>query len=196
MIMSDPEQIESASQIKESADILTKRFLKRLMGQNKDDLMVVLSRMFPHAQAMRILALSEDLANERPTAEQGLHYLFQNEVYNLEMIQLIRRSVPNVFSEHLVLTTPTEFYVRIKCTRTPLKEFFDECRDYSCETCILSRIHYWKPFQPQMEKVEDRRSDLCKNCGKLLTKKDDIEVKNERVYYRCSSCKHRGWNSL
>ncbi len=182
--------------IKEPPEVLTQRFLKRLMGQRKEDLMVVLSRLFPRAQAMRIMALAEDLANERPTAESGLEYLFKNEEYNPEIIKLMRSSVPKIFTEHVVLTSPTEFYVRIKCSRTPIKEFFDECRDYSCDECILNRIHYWGPFSASIEKAEGRRPDLCKKCGKLLGKNDKLEVKNERVYYVCSHCGHRGWNKL
>ena len=182
--------------IKESPDVLTKRFLRRLMGQRKEDLMIVLSRLFPYAQSMRILALAEDLANERPTAENGLEYLFKNEKYNPEMIKLMRSSVPKIFTEHVILTSPTEFYVRIKCSRTPIKEFFEECRDYSCDEFILNRVTAWGPFSAIIEKAEGRRPDLCKKCGKLLGKNDKLEVKNERVYYVCSHCGHRGWNKL
>ncbi|RMG38676.1 MAG: hypothetical protein D6732_04960 [Methanobacteriota archaeon] len=174
---------------------LIERIVIRLTEQGKDEIFYVLSKLFPEAKAMRLRSTAEDLAEKRDNRLSEFMNLVEIEPVDMEIF----RSLSSADQDAQILQVrgdwkPTKFELTITCARTPLKEFFDECKDITCESCIQNRLGAFKPWDLVLRKVGQRRVDLCKNCGTILSKKDQIIMRNERMLYTCHYCGHKGWN--
>ncbi len=174
---------------------LIDRIVIRLSGQGKEEIFHVLSRLFPEAKPMRLRSTAEDLAEKRDNRLSEFKNLIEIEPVDMSIFN----SLSNADQDEQILSVrgdwkPTKFEMTITCARTPLKEFFDECKDITCETCITNRISSFVPWQLVLKRVGHRRVDLCKNCGTILGKKDQIIMRNERLLYTCHYCGHKGWN--
>jgi len=183
---------------------LIDRIIVRMGNQSEPELMHVLTRLFPNSGAMRLKSVAEDLAEKRMNAEIEFKNLIESDSVDKNIFKALSSADkgPNmIFSRSSY--DPFKFELTLECARTPFKEFFDECKDITCEDCIKGRITNFqtenknskKPWKLKVDRVEQARTDLCKGCGKILDpKKDDINMQNERMLYTCSYCGHKGWN--
>ncbi len=176
-------------------DELVERIVIRLTDQGYDEVFQVLSKLFPKAKAMRLRSMSEDLSEKRDNRLIEFNNLIEMEPLDLELFNTLSSADQD---PQLIFNRgswdPTKFELKLVCARTPLKEFFDECKSITCENCIVSRLEAFSPWKITLNRVEDRRVDLCNNCGIILSKKDQIFLRNERLTYVCHNCGHKGWN--
>lgn len=182
---------------------LIDRIIARMGDQGAPEIMHVLSKLFPGSPAMRIKSVAEDLAEKRMNAEIEFINLLESDNVDIDVFNALSsadRDPDMMFARSQY--DPFKFELTLECARTPFKEFFDECKDITCEDCIRGRILDFQtdnqnskdPWELNVERVEQRRIDLCKGCGQILGKKDDINMQNERLLYTCSYCGHKGWN--
>jgi len=184
-------------------DELINRIVVRMGDQSTGEITHVLKVLSPNSPILRIKSVAEDLADKRLNGVEEFKNLLSASSVDMETFNALSSADQDpsmVFSRSQY--DPTKFEITLECARTPFKEFFDECREISCEDCIKSRITNFKtsnensthPWTLRVDKVEGRRVNLCKNCGKMLDRKDDINLQNERMLYTCSYCGHKGWN--
>ncbi len=175
------------------------RIVIRLSNQGKEEIVHVLKLLFPNAKPLGLSAIAELLATaNNPTGE--FINLVDSELVDVDRWNILSGS--NQDAQLLSLRSsydPTKFEVHLTCARTPLKEFFDECKEITCESCIQNRIAGLQfstrnPWTINLHRLEKRRVDLCKGCGQLLSNKDEIHLRNERLVYKCHYCGHKGWN--
>ena len=170
--------------------------------QSEDEINHVMSVLFPSSPALRLKSVAQDLSHKRINAEVEFTNLLETDMVDIEVFNSLSSANQDprlLFSRSQF--DPTKFVLTLTCSRTPFKEFFDECRDITCESCIEGRItdfntlntHSKTPWSLKIDKVEQRRLDLCKQCGQMLGKKDEINMQNERLLYKCSYCGHKGW---
>lgn len=181
---------------------LAQRIIVRMGDQKENEISSVLSKLFPNAPALRIKSVAEDLASKRINAEDEFLNLLGSDKVNREVFKALSSAEePDaLFSRSQY--DPTKFELTLTCYRTPFKEFFDECKDITCESCIKSRITEFEtnnqfsksPWELKVDRQEQSRVNLCKGCGRILGKQDDLNMQNERLLYKCSKCGHRGWN--
>lgn len=179
------------------------RIATRLMDQGQDEIIHVLSKLFPHSKVMRIRSTATDFAAKRENSEIEFFGLFESdEVDNDVFINLSSANKdPQIVSLIRSSYEPTKFELSLTCTRTPFKEFFEECSEEICEQCIERRVASFTtensfskaPFIAKVERVEKRRLDICKGCGNMIGPKDEMNLQNERLLYKCSYCGHKGW---
>lgn len=183
----DPNDAKVKSQIE--------RIVIRLSSQGHDEIQHVLTLLFPSARPLGLSAVAEDLADNRDNRSIEFTNLVQSEVVDADIFKTLAgdlhdKQVLSIRSSF----DPSKFEITLTCARTPLKEFFEECQNISCESCIQNRITAFQPWSIALNRVEQRRTDLCKKCGHILTDKDEVFLRNERLMYTCSFCGHRGWN--
>lgn len=182
---------------------LVDRIIARLMEQGEPEIIHVLGQLFPNAPVLRIKSMATDFAEKRFSAETIFTENFENDFVDMDIFNLLSSANidPNLLRARSTYD-PTKFEITLTCARTPFKELFDECRSITCEECIETRIvkdfvtnnpQSKFPWSLKIDRVEQRRLDICKNCGNLLGKKDDINLQNERLLYTCSYCGHKGW---
>lgn len=181
---------------------LIERITTRLMEQSKDELEHVLRQLFPNAPAMRIKAISEDFHEKRIMVINDFTEMMTSLDVNHEVFRALSSADadPNLPLSRKQFD-PTKFEISLTCNRTPFKEFFDECKSITCESCIEGRMTKFltnndsstQPWEVKIERVEQRRLDLCKNCGSFLGRNSNINLQNERLLYTCSYCGHKGW---
>ncbi|MCH8905548.1 MAG: hypothetical protein IH840_00535 [Candidatus Heimdallarchaeota archaeon] len=198
------DQMSTAKVDLEDADNkdLVERIITRLMDQKEPEVNHVLIQLFPSARTMTLKAVAEDFANKRSGVYNDFFDLVKDTQVNNDIFRALSSADKN---PQLIMARkthdPTRFTLTLTCHRTPFKEFFAECRDITCEDCVSGRITSFmtdnqlstKPWELKLDRVEDRRIDLCKNCGNLLTSKAKINLQNERVLYECDNCGHKGW---
>lgn len=181
---------------------LAERIVTRLTGQSQPETNHVLKSLFPGASTMRLKAVSEDFSTGRSHVRED----FMELVRTTDVEYNVFRALSSADVDPLLLMSrkandPTKFVVTITCHRTPFKEIFDECKEITCESCIESRISKFetkntsstKPWDLVLDKVEQRRLDICKKCGYALTLGSKLNMQNERLLYACSRCGHKGW---
>ncbi len=181
---------------------LADRIGTRMMDQGESEVRHVLTQLFPNSPTMRINSMANDFGSNRDTAKIELMNTFDSEVIDLEIFNILS----SADRDHTMILSrsnfdPTKFELSIVCARTPFKELFDECKDITCEACINKRVLEFNtsdafskdPWKVNVERVEKRRVDICKQCGHMLGKKDNINMQNERLLYTCSHCAHKGW---
>ncbi|MCE7735471.1 MAG: hypothetical protein GPJ54_11375 [Candidatus Heimdallarchaeota archaeon] len=190
-------QLESENH-KELAD----RIVVRLSGQSALETNHVLKQLFPTVSTMRLKAISEDFSTKRSHVEVDfLELLGSTEVDYKVFRALSSADVDPLLLMARKFNDPTKFQLTITCNRTPYKEFFDECKEITCESCIEGRLLDFKtknvlstaPWELKIDRVEQRRLDLCKSCGNILMKDSKLNLQNERLLYTCSYCGHKGW---
>ncbi len=174
---------------------LIERIVIRLSSQGNEEIFHVLSKLFPEAKTMRLRSMAEDLAEKRDNRLSEFLGLVEIEPVDTSVFE----SLSSADQDEQILSArgewkPTKFELTITCARTPLKEFFDECKSITCEACITNRLTAFKPWDLFLQRVDQRRVDLCKNCGMILGKRDNIVMRNERMLYTCHYCGHKGWN--
>ncbi len=181
---------------------LAERILVRLLNQGEAEITHVLSKLFPNAPVMRVKSMANDFASKRDTSGTEFSNLLETDPVDTEIFEMLSGANLNI---PLLATradyTPTRFKMELICKRTPFKEFFDECKNITCEECITSRIlkfdtdnsYSTNPWSLKIEKVEQRRPNLCIKCGKILNEKDELNLQKERLLYKCSYCGHKGW---
>lgn len=183
---------------------LANRIVTRMMDQGQDEIIHVLSKLFPNSKVMRIRSTAVDFANKNESGVVEFLGLFETDEVDNDIFNNLSGATKNPGLQLLKgreSYNVTKFQLSITCKRTPFKEFFDECKDEVCEQCIERRVSLFvtentlskAPFLAKVERVEQRRLDLCKNCGQMFTKKDQINLQNERLLYKCSYCGHKGW---
>lgn len=188
----------------ENHNELAERIVTRLTGQAQPETNHVLKSLFPGASTMRLKAVSEDFSSSRSHVKGD----FLDLIKTTDVDYKVFRALSSADVDPLLLMSrksndPTKFVVTITCNRTPYKEIFDECRDITCESCIEGRIvkfdtkntYSTKPWELKIDKVEQRRLDICKNCGEILSMGSKLNMQNERLLYTCSRCGHKGWTS-
>lgn len=181
---------------------LAERIVVRLSGQAALETNHVLKTLFPSGSTMRLKAISEDFATKRSHVRDDFMDLLASTDVEYNMF----RSLSSADVDPLLLMArkfndPTKFQLTLTCVRTPYKEFFDECKEITCESCIEGRITDFKttntlstaPWELTLDRVEQRRLDLCKNCGQILISGSKLNLQNERLLYTCSYCGHKGW---
>lgn len=181
---------------------LIKRIVVRMGDQTEPEILHVFSKLFPNSPVLRIKSVAQDLAGERINAENEFMNLLGSDEVDIDVFNSLSSAEqdPNLIMSRAQYD-PTKFELTLVCHRTPFKEFFDECKSITCEDCISSRItnfqtenpHSKSPWEVNVARVEGRRVDLCKACGQMLGKNDEINMQNERLLYKCSYCGHRGW---
>ncbi len=180
---------------------LAKRIVLRLLGQGLPEVMYVLQMLFPNSPAMRIRSMAEDLSANHDNAEGEFLGLIESDEAETDVFEGL--SSANIDPELIMARSshdPSKFNLTLTCLRTPFKEFFDECKEITCEKCIEGRITDFQtkdkqsknPWLIKIDRVEQRRLDICKNCGQIL-KKGKINLQNERLLYKCDYCGHTGW---
>jgi len=175
------------------------RIVIRLSNQGKEEIVHVLKLLFPNAKPLGLSAVAELLTTANNPSSEFMN-LVESELVAVDHWETL--SGTNQDAQLLSIRSsfdPTKFEIQLTCARTPLKEFFPECTDKTCESCIQGRLANLKfstpnPWTAQITRLEKRRVDLCKNCGQLLSNKDDIYLRNERLVYKCHYCGHKGWN--
>ena len=181
---------------------LAERIITRMMDQGESEVRHVLTQLFPNSPTMRINSMANDFGSGRDTAKIEIMNSFESEVVDLEIFNILS----SADRDHTMILSrsnfdPTKFELSITCARTPFKELFDECKEITCEKCIKNRVLEFNtsnsfskaPWTVNIERVEKRRVDICKQCGNMLGKKDKINMQNERLLYTCSYCGHKGW---
>ncbi|MHA2098292.1 MAG: hypothetical protein ACW99A_06370 [Candidatus Kariarchaeaceae archaeon] len=181
---------------------LAERIVVRLLGQSAFEANHVLKKLFPAGSTMRLKAISEDFATNRSHVMQDFIELIKSTDVDYKTF----RALSSADVDPLLLMArksndPTKFELTITCHRTPFKEFFEECKEITCESCIENRVADFKtknvlstaPWELKIDRVEQRRLDLCKNCGNILMKDSKLNLQNERLLYTCSYCGHKGW---
>lgn len=181
---------------------LAERIVTRMMNQGQEEIIHVLSKLFPNSKVMRIRSTAVDFANKNESGVGEFLGLFETDEVDNNIFNILSgaNTAPALLKARGSFD-PTKFSLTITCKRTPFKEFFDECQNEVCEQCIERRVSLFvtenplskAPFIAKVERVEQRRLDLCKNCGQMFTKKDEINLQNERLLYKCSYCGHKGW---
>ncbi|MHA2249124.1 MAG: hypothetical protein ACXAD7_02120 [Candidatus Kariarchaeaceae archaeon] len=180
---------------------LAKRIVLRLIGQSQPEIMHVLQKLFPNSPAMRSRSVADDLSASHDNAEGEFLGLIESDEVDISIFETL--SSANLDPELLRARSSYEaskFELTLTCKRTPFKEFFDECKEITCESCIQDRITTFvtknslsdKPWEVKLDRVEQRRLDICKNCGQMLLK-SQINMQNERLLYKCNYCGHKGW---
>ncbi len=182
---------------------LARRIVTRMLGQGEEEIIFVLSKLFPNSKVMRIRSTAVDFAAKRENSEIEFFGLFESDEVDNDIFITISSANkdPQVISLARSSYEPTKFELSITCKRTPFKEFFEECNELLCEQCIERRVNAFvtdnkfskAPFVAKVERVEKRRLDICKGCGQMLGRKDEMNLQNERLLYKCSYCGHKGW---
>jgi hypothetical protein len=181
---------------------LAERIVTRMMDQGESEVRHVLTQLFSNSPTMRINSMANDFGSGRDAAKIEIMNSFESEVIDLEIFNILS----SADRDHTMILSrsnfdPTKFELSITCARTPFKELFDECKEITCEKCIKNRVLEFNtsdkfsksPWLVNIERVEKRRVDICKQCGQMLGKKDNINMQNERLLYTCSYCGHKGW---
>lgn len=193
IIRFDPDDPEIRDQIN--------RITIRLNRQGQSETQHVLERIFPNGNQASLGSIAQDLSAGNEGAVHEIISLMRSTGVHKESFDTLSGKKQD--AQILSLRSsyePTKFELTITCARTPMKEFFEECREITCENCIESRLKAIKfssekqPWKIELERLEQRRVDLCKKCGNLLSKKDNMIMREERLIYKCHSCGHRGWN--
>ncbi|MCY3411860.1 MAG: hypothetical protein INQ03_09530 [Candidatus Heimdallarchaeota archaeon] len=183
---------------------LVNRIVVRMMDQGEEEITHTLTKLFPKAPVMRVRSMAVEFSIKR--GENEFMDLFDSDDVDDDVFRLLSSADQNEDIMSLMRGRssfePTKFELSIICKRTPFKEFFDECRDVVCEKCIEDRTSKFitqnefskSPFIAKVERVEQRRLNICKGCGQMLNpRKDEINLQNERLLYKCSYCGHKGW---
>ena len=106
----------------------------------------ILNRVFPNTSVVRIASIAEDLAENRPSSTDSLFYLLENEEVDIgELARFIQGALNDRPKSQYPKRTgsrikPTDFEMTVSCVKEPIKHFFTECREITCEECLLQNL--------------------------------------------------------
>ncbi|MHA1911670.1 MAG: hypothetical protein ACTSYA_08240 [Candidatus Kariarchaeaceae archaeon] len=107
----------------------------------------ILNRVFPNTSSVRIASIAEDLAQQRLSSTDSLFYLLENEEVNIGELAKFIQGALNDQSKNQYNSTklssrikPRNFELTVTCVKEPIKHFFTECREKTCEECLLQNM--------------------------------------------------------
>jgi hypothetical protein len=117
----------------------------------------ILNRVFPNTSVVRIASIAEDLAESRPSSTDSLFYLLENEEVDIgELARFIQgalndRSKSQYPKRAGSRIKPTDFEMTVSCVKEPIKHFFTECRETTCEECLIKNMQGLASFRINLE---------------------------------------------
>ena len=117
----------------------------------------ILSRVFPNTSGVRIASIAEDLEQKRSSSTDSLFYLLENEEVDIgELAQFIQGALnnksKNQYSKKVSSRIkPKKFEMTISCVKEPIKHFFTECRETTCEECLQHNTKGLASFRINIE---------------------------------------------
>jgi len=118
----------------------------------------ILKRVFPNTSVVRIASIAEDLAQQRLSSTDSLFFLLENEEVNIgELAKFIQGALngqsPSKTSSMKVSSRikPMNFTMSVTCVKEPIKHFFTECREITCEECLAQNMNGLASFRINIE---------------------------------------------